>query len=58
MGFQVFSYGSPGDDWLDLDQDRARRLVTIDDPILEELGDGTAGAQCSRFQATCICSVR
>ena len=27
-GFQVFSYGSPGDDWLDLDQDGARRLTT------------------------------
>lgn len=25
-GFQVASYGDPGDDWLELDQDRARRL--------------------------------
>lgn len=39
-GFQVFSYGSPGDDWLDLDQDRARRLVTISDPALEEQATG------------------
>ncbi len=35
-GFQVFSYGSPGDDWLDLDQDRARRRSTLNDPLLEE----------------------
>lgn len=28
-GFRVFSYGEPGDDWLDLDADRARRLDTI-----------------------------
>ena len=27
-GFQVFSYGDPTDDWLGLDQDRARRLST------------------------------
>ena len=27
-GFRVFSYGSSGDDWLELDQDRARRLVS------------------------------
>jgi signal transduction histidine kinase len=27
--FRVFSYGDPGDDWLDLDADRARRLDTI-----------------------------
>lgn len=26
--FQVFSYGAPGDDWLDLDKDRANRQVT------------------------------
>ena len=28
-GFQVFSYGSPGDDWLDLDQHRARRQAEL-----------------------------
>ena len=39
-GFQVFSYGSPGDDWLDLDQDRARRITTLDDPLLEEQASG------------------
>ena len=39
-GFQVFSYGSPGDDWLDLDKDRARRLSVLDDPLLEELATG------------------
>lgn len=39
-GFQVFSYGSPGDDWLDLDQDRARRRSTLDDPLLEEQASG------------------
>lgn len=41
-GFQIFSYGSPGDDWLDLDQDRARRQISIDDPILEEQASGLA----------------
>ena len=41
-GFQVFSYGSPGDDWLDLDQDRARRISTLDDPLLEEQATGLA----------------
>lgn len=35
-GFQVFSYGSPGDDWLDLDQDRARRLVATPDLLTGE----------------------
>ena len=39
-GFQVFSYGSPGDDWLDLDQNRARRLVSINDPLLKEQAIG------------------
>ena len=39
-GFQVFSYGSSGDDWLDLDRDRARRLSTLDDPLLEEIATG------------------
>ena len=28
-GFQIFSYGSPGDDWLDLDQHRARRQAEL-----------------------------
>ena len=37
--FQVFSYGSPGDDWLDLDQDRARRLVATPD-LLKEAARG------------------
>lgn len=27
--FRVFAFGDPGDDWLDLDADRARRLTTI-----------------------------
>ena len=35
-GFQVFSYGEPGDDWLDLDQDRARRQVTTPGFLSEE----------------------
>ncbi|MDE2935266.1 MAG: ATP-binding protein [Chloroflexota bacterium] len=39
-GFQVFSYGSPGDDWLELDQDRARRRSTLDDPLLEKQASG------------------
>ena len=39
-GFQVFSYGSPGDDWLDLDQDRARRQTTFNDLLLEEQASG------------------
>ena len=36
-GFQVFSYGSPGDDWLDLDQDRARRIVATPDSLAGEV---------------------
>ena len=35
-GFQVFSYGSPGDDWLDLDKDRARRLVDLPNWLADE----------------------
>ena len=35
-GFQVFSYGSPGDDWLGLDQDGARRLTTTPAELVEE----------------------
>lgn len=35
-GFQVFSYGSPGDDWLSLDQDGARRLVRTPDELQNE----------------------
>ena len=38
-GFRVFSYGSPGDDWLELDQDRARRLVTVPDLLIEHARD-------------------
>ena len=38
-GFQVFSYGSPGDDWLDLDQDKARRVV-VTPPLLAEEAEG------------------
>lgn len=34
--FQVFSYGAPGDDWLGLDQDGARRLVTTPVQLAEE----------------------
>ena len=40
-GFQVFTYGSPGDDWLDLDQDRARRLVELPDWLAGEVGGAT-----------------
>lgn len=35
-GFQVFSYGSPGDDWLDLDQHRARRQAELPEWLTEE----------------------
>ncbi len=35
-GFQVFSYGSPGDDWLSLDQDGARRLVRTPEELQNE----------------------
>ena len=35
-GFQVFSYGEPGDDWLDLDQDRARRQVSTPVELSEQ----------------------
>ena len=38
----MFSYGSSGDDWLDLDKDRARRITTLDDPLLEELATDLA----------------
>ena len=38
-GFRVFSYGSAGDDWLDLDRDRARRLSDLP-RWLKEQGDG------------------
>ncbi len=34
--FRVFSYGAPGDDWLDLDQDGARRLTTTPPELVEE----------------------
>ena len=36
--FRVFSYGAPGDDWLDLDQDGARRLTTTPLELVEEAG--------------------
>ena len=36
-GFQVFSYGAPGDDWLDLDKDRARRIVSTPRALIEEV---------------------
>ena len=35
--FQVFSYGAPGDDWLDLDKDRARRIVSTPRMLIEEV---------------------
>ena len=35
-GFRVFTYGSPGDDWLDLDQDGARRLTTTPAELVQE----------------------
>ena len=35
-GFQVFSYGAPGDDWLDLDVDRGRRITTTPDYLSDE----------------------
>ena len=38
-GFQVFSYGSPGDDWLSLDQDGARRLVRTPEELLNEASE-------------------
>jgi hypothetical protein len=34
-GFRVFPYGDPTDDWLRLDQDRARRLTTVDADLKE-----------------------
>ncbi len=37
-GFQVFSYGSPGDDWLDLDQERARRQAQLPKWLETEAG--------------------
>ena len=36
--FRVFSYGAAGDDWLDLDQDGARRLTTTPAELVEEAG--------------------
>ena len=38
-GFQIYSYGSPGNDWLDLDQDRARRTVALPDWLKDEASD-------------------
>ena len=38
-GFRVFSYGSAGDDWLDLDRDRARRQTDLP-TWLQEQADG------------------
>ena len=35
-GFQVFSYGAPGDDWLGLDQERGRRQVSTPSVLTEE----------------------
>lgn len=37
-GFRVFSYGDPGEDWLMLDADRARRLTTLPTELLPEAG--------------------
>jgi len=31
--FRVFGYGSKGDDWLRLDYDRARSLITLDEEV-------------------------
>ena len=41
-GFRVSSYGSAGDDWLDLDRDRARRLTDLP-TWLQEQADGLPG---------------
>ena len=38
-GFQVFSYGSSGDDWLDLDQHRARRQADLPSWLQEQAGE-------------------
>ncbi len=38
-GFQVFSYGSSGDDWLDLDRDRARRQADVPLGLEEQARD-------------------
>ena len=35
-GFQVFSYGAPGDDWLSLDLERGRRQVQTPSVLTEE----------------------
>ena len=35
-GFQVFSYGAPGDDWLDLDQERGRRRTDTPSVLADE----------------------
>ena len=38
-GFRVSSYGSSGDDWLDLDQHRARRQADLPSWLLEQAGE-------------------
>jgi len=36
-GFRVYPYGDPGDDWLGIDRDVARRKGTVDDKVLQGL---------------------
>lgn len=38
-GFRVFAYGAPGDDWLNLDADRGRRLTTTPDELSHLVAD-------------------
>jgi signal transduction histidine kinase len=38
-GFRVYPYGEPGNDWLELDKDYARRASTIDDPAFQALAE-------------------
>ncbi|MBT3022861.1 MAG: ATP-binding protein [Candidatus Thiodiazotropha sp. (ex Lucina aurantia)] len=38
-GFRVYPYGEPGDDWLSLDKDYARRASSIEDPASQALAE-------------------
>lgn len=42
-GFRVYPYGDPGDDWLEIDRDRARRKVKVETSDLFGLADQLQG---------------
>lgn len=46
-GFRVYPYGEPGDDWLDIDKDVARRLTKADD-VFKKVSENLVGVDHSR----------